>query len=429
MSLSPASLARLVEADRLLIVTDFDGTLAGLSTDIYGVPVNADSLAALTRLAGLPDTHVAVLSGRHLDGLRQVCHLQPPVVFAGSHGSESAEHSVSLTSAQEEALGRLDEALVFGHPLVYVEHKPFQRVVHTARIAATDQATADAILGQALLIDVPGARVSRGKNIVEFSVSDVTKGTWIAAEIDRVAPDVALFIGDDTTDEDGFRVLRPGDVSVKVGEGATAATERVADIPAVAALLTRLADARSARLGIPRDLVGRFEAVAAGFSAEVLRVTDWDAATPCEGWAASDIVNHLLTWYPTNLRNADIDLEVTGDTPPTRWFSFVAAVRALLTDEGRAAATFHSGPDEGRTVAQATSAFLLPDIFMHTWDLARSQGRDVVLDPDYAARNLAGLQSLGGALQETGQFGPPTGVPADASPGEQLMAYVGRVVR
>ena len=73
-------LPRLATADSLLIVTDFDGTLAGLSTDIYDVPVDADSLAALTRLAGLPDTHVAVLSGRHLDGLRQVCHLQPPAM-------------------------------------------------------------------------------------------------------------------------------------------------------------------------------------------------------------------------------------------------------------------------------------------------------------------------------------------------------------
>lgn len=421
-------LPRLATADSLLIVTDFDGTLAGLSTDIYDVPVDADSLAALTRLAGLPDTHVAVLSGRHLEGLRQVCHLQPPVIFAGSHGSESAEHGVTLSPEQEAALAHLDETLVFRHPLVHVEHKPFQRVVHTAQIAATDQATADAILEQALLIDAPGAHVSRGKNIVEFSVSDVTKGTWIAAEIARVAPAVALFIGDDTTDEDGFRVLRPGDVSVKVGAGETAATERVADIPAVAELLTQLADARSAHLGIPRDIVGRFEAVTAGFTAEVLRVADWDAATPCAGWAASDIVNHILTWYPANLRNADIDLEVTGDTPAARWFSFVAAVRALLTDD-RATATFHSGPDEGRTVTQATNGFLLPDIFMHTWDLARSQGRDVVLDADYAARNLAGLQSMGEALQETGQFGPPVTPPADATPGEQLMAYVGRVVR
>ena len=65
---------------------------------------------------------------------------------------------------------------------------------------------------------------------------------------------------------------------------------------------------------------------------------------------------------------------------------------------------------------------------MHTWDLARSQGHDVELDPAYAARNLAGLQSMGAALQESGQFGPPAPAPTGATPGQQLMAYVGRAV-
>lgn len=249
MSFDPTLIDRLATAERLLVVTDFDGTLAGLTTDIYGVPVNADSIVALTRLAALPGTFVAVLSGRHLEGLAQVCPLQPPVIMAGSHGSESAEHGITLSEEQVGVLERLDAALVFDHPLVHVERKPFQRVVHTARLAADDQAAGDAVLDEALLIDAPGATVNRGKNIVEFSVSDRTKGTWIAAEIGRVAPDVALFIGDDTTDEDGFRALREGDVGVKVGEGETAATQRVADIPEVADLLTRLAEARSSALG------------------------------------------------------------------------------------------------------------------------------------------------------------------------------------
>ena len=418
-------ISRLAAAESLLVVSDFDGTLAGFSPDIYGVPVDGDALAALTRLAGQPSTHVAVLSGRHLAGLRQVCRLRPPILFAGSHGSESAEHGVEPSTEQAAALQALDEALVFDDPRVHVEAKPFQRVVHTALLAESDPAAAEAVLAEAMRIEVPGARVARGRNIAEFSVSDITKGTWIAAEIARLNPSLALFIGDDTTDEDGFRALRPGDVGIKVGDGETAATERVADIPAVAALLTELADARAT---IPRDLPARFEAVAAGFSAEVLRVADWDAAAPCDGWAASDIVDHLITWYPANLRNASIDISVDGDDPAERWFHFVDQVRALLADD-RATTTFHSGPDEGSTVARATAGFLLPDIFMHTWDLARSQGRRITLHPDYAARNLAGLQSLGDALRETGQFGPPRPAPVDAGPGEQLMAYVGREVR
>ncbi|QGU05522.1 trehalose-phosphatase [Corynebacterium comes] len=431
MSLPPATIARLATAEKLLVVSDFDGTLAGFSPDIYAVPVNLDSVAALTRLAGLPDTHVALLTGRHLEGLAEVCPLVAPVVLAGSHGSESAEHAVALTDSMLEKLSAVEEQLAefASHPVVYIEYKPFQRVAHAAALASTDQAAADSLLDAVMSIDIPGVRVTRGKNIVEFSVSEATKGTWLAAEIERVQPTVAVFIGDDATDEDGFRSLREGDVGVKVGEGETAATERIADIPAVAELLTSLADARAAHLGLPRTVAERFEAISAGFSAEVHRVHDWSAATPCEGWSARDIVNHLLTWYPANLRNADVDLTFPADLqadPAGAWFEFVSAVRALLADPSLADAPFTSGPDEGQTVARATAGFLLPDIFMHTWDLARSQGRDVTLDADYAARNLAGLESLGDSLRETGRFGPAAQVSPDASAGVRLMAYVGR---
>lgn len=431
MSLPPATLAHLAEAERLLVVSDFDGTLAGFDPDIYAVPVNLDSLAALTRLAGLPDTHVALLTGRHLEGLAQVCPLRSPVVVAGSHGSESAEHAVTLTDSMRAKLRIVEEELAdfASHPVTFIEFKPFQRVAHAAELAATDQAAADELLARVMQIDVPGVRVTRGKNIVEFSVSEATKGTWLAAEIERIQPTIAVFIGDDATDEDGFLALRPEDVGVKVGAGETAATERVDDIPAVAELLTSLAEARAAHLGLPRPLAERFEAVAAGFSAEVHRVHNWSAATPCEGWSARDIVNHLLTWYPVNLRNAGIDLTFPADLqadPAGAWFEFVSAVRELLADPARAGAVFTDGPDEGETVARATAGFLLPDIFMHTWDLARSQGRDVSLDAAYAARNLAGLESLGDALRETGRFGPPVPVSPDAPADIRLMAFVGR---
>ncbi|RSZ65081.1 trehalose-phosphatase [Corynebacterium hylobatis] len=430
MNLDP-TIARLAEAESLLVVSDFDGTLAGFSTDIYAVPVNRDSLAALTRLAGMPATHVALLTGRHLAGLAQVCALQPPVVLAGSHGSESAEHAVALTDEMRGQLREVEEALAgfAAQPGAVIEAKPFQRVAHVAELAATDQAAAERLLDEVAAIEVPGVRVTRGHNIVEFSVSTATKGTWLAAEIERVQPAVTVFIGDDTTDEDGFRVLRPNDVGIKVGAGDTAATERLADIPAVAEWLTSLADARATRLGLPRPVAERFEAVAAGFSAEVHRVHDWSAATPCAGWSARDIVNHLVTWYPANLRNAGIDLSFTHDLqadPAGTWFAFVEAVRGLLADPERADAVFTAGPDEGGTVARATAGFLLPDIFMHTWDLARSQGNDVRLDEDYAARNLAGLESLGDALRETGQFGPPVSVSPAEPAGVRLMSYVGR---
>jgi trehalose 6-phosphate phosphatase len=51
-----------------------------------------------------------------------------------------------------------------------------------------------------------------------------------------------MYLGDDVTDEDGFRALRPDDLPVKIGDGATAARFRVADPDGALAVLRRLGD-------------------------------------------------------------------------------------------------------------------------------------------------------------------------------------------
>jgi trehalose 6-phosphate phosphatase len=51
-----------------------------------------------------------------------------------------------------------------------------------------------------------------------------------------------VYLGDDVTDEDGFRALGPEDVTVKIGEGPTEARHRVPDTDGALALLVRLAE-------------------------------------------------------------------------------------------------------------------------------------------------------------------------------------------
>ena len=51
-----------------------------------------------------------------------------------------------------------------------------------------------------------------------------------------------MYLGDDVTDEDGFRALRPGDLTVKIGDGVTDARYRVADTAGALAVLRRLGD-------------------------------------------------------------------------------------------------------------------------------------------------------------------------------------------
>ena len=107
MTLS-TTIKALAAAEHLAVVSDFDGTLSPFATAIYEVEMNKDSLRALDKLAHLPHTTAAVLSGRHLAGLQRVCPLREPVLFGGSHGAESSWEETDLTPAMREHLAILE---------------------------------------------------------------------------------------------------------------------------------------------------------------------------------------------------------------------------------------------------------------------------------------------------------------------------------
>jgi trehalose 6-phosphate phosphatase len=94
----------------------------------------------------------------------------------------------------------------------------------------------------------PGIVSTPGKAVLDLAVTDMDKGI----ALDRMRGAAAVFFaGDDVTDETAFVRLRPGDVGVKVGEGDTAAADRVADPAARANLLGELLRARRIAAGAP----------------------------------------------------------------------------------------------------------------------------------------------------------------------------------
>lgn len=253
-----AALETLADTRSLLVVTDFDGTIAGFAKDRYQVPVNQKSLRAIKDLSTRPDTDVVVLSGRHLEGLARVLDVGGyRITTVGSHGSEDSARPWALTPAEEAELGRIHaelEAIVEGIDGAFVEVKPFHRVLHFIRVS--DRGQVRTILERAARLDTRDLRVTHGKNIIEYSVSTTTKGSWLAGHIARTHPTGVIFIGDDTTDEHGFEVLvdAPAHVSVKVGPGETVADHRVDSVDDVGLLLERLAylrmqHAEAVRLG------------------------------------------------------------------------------------------------------------------------------------------------------------------------------------
>jgi uncharacterized protein (TIGR03086 family) len=180
------------------------------------------------------------------------------------------------------------------------------------------------------------------------------------------------------------------------------------------------------------DDATRHREVAAGFTTCVERVADWDAPAPVEGWAARDVVRHLVEWLPGLLESgAGVTLPrgpSADDDPVAAWRVHADGVQALLDDPATAALVL-SNPHLGEVpVPQAVSRFYTPDVFMHTWDLATATGQPHGLDQATAADLLAGMEPIDELLRQSGQYGARVDVPGDADPVSRLMGFVGRQV-
>ncbi len=236
----------------LVVALDFDGTLAPLVDDPDASRPLPEAVAALRRIAEVPDVTLALVSGRSLVDLHRRAEVPVGTVLVGSHGGErgrAGEHGlvhdpIELTAEQDALLVQVGAGLqraARGRDGVWVQHKPAAAVLHT-RLAEREVAAAATREALAVVGDL-GLSPMQGKDVVEVSVLAVTKGQALLALRDDVRAVTVLYAGDDTTDEHAFTDLGDGDVTIKVGAGRTAARYRVPDPVALCEVLTAFADA------------------------------------------------------------------------------------------------------------------------------------------------------------------------------------------
>ena len=223
---------------------DFDGTLVEIASVPHLVRVPAELPQLLARLAGRLGGAVAVVSGRPLDELsRMLAPFAGPI--AGDHGLERrrSDGNVADCPAVPELarFRRLIAAFAERHDGVIFEDKGCTLALHY-RQAPSVGALCDALVRQAAdasngaLVAVPG------KMVIEMMPRSAGKGRAISDFL--AGPPfhgrVPVFIGDDTTDEDGFTVVnRLGGASVHVGPGVTVARYNFATVGEVWAWLRR----------------------------------------------------------------------------------------------------------------------------------------------------------------------------------------------
>lgn len=229
-------------ANKLAVFCDFDGTLVPIahSPDAVELPNGMELLLQTVhnRLNGA----FALVTGRNLENLAGFIDITT-FAAAGCHGAEWQSPPNYLIE-QETGLIELiapacDAVMTFAtrHDLL-VEDKRFSVAVHF-RNAPHLEAALDQFLLEKIDFTT-GLKLVYGKCVREIKPSHVDKGIAIARFMDLpvFTGRVPLFVGDDATDEDGFRwINQQGGISVKIGDGTTIAQYRLQNCSDVFQLL------------------------------------------------------------------------------------------------------------------------------------------------------------------------------------------------
>jgi trehalose 6-phosphate phosphatase len=236
---APPSLRR----DQALFL-DFDGTLVEIAPAPNQVQVPAELPHLLDELADRLDGAVAVVSGRSLD---ELAHMLAPFAsgIAGNHGLERryGDGNVTrcLTHPELDRFRPLVADFATRHDGVLLEDKGGSLALHY-RLAPSLAAGCHTLVRRAAQASNGALVAVAGKMVIELMPRSGGKGRAIADFL-ADAPfrgRLPVFVGDDTTDEDGFAVVnRLGGVSVHVGDGATIARHCLATVGEVLAWLAQ----------------------------------------------------------------------------------------------------------------------------------------------------------------------------------------------
>ena len=246
-----AAIAARPPRAHLVVLSDFDGTLASFDVDPSAPRLSDETRVALETLAARADVTVGLVSGRQVDDLAGRTQLPGHVYLAGLHGLEirhgdHAWHHPDLVDSHElvDHVAEAINAAVGGVSGVKLEHKGVSLTVHVRAVEParrSDELRTANVVARPWL-DSDELKVLDASEAIEllpnvaWNKGDAVR--WIVDDVEAHARRKAwcIFFGDDVTDEDAFRAVRDG-VTVVVGQRPSLARLRLNSPADVAAVL------------------------------------------------------------------------------------------------------------------------------------------------------------------------------------------------
>ena len=212
-------LDRMIEAGRVWLFLDYDGTVAEFAPTPDRVIPDPAVIELVTRLAQMETMRVAVISGRPLSQIQALLPV-PRILLAGTYGVElqwpDGERLERI--ALDQVRPTLDQIkprwtrLIAGRQGYYLEDKGWSLALH-ARLA--DEAEAHDLLARARQqaagqLKPDRFRLLDGRRFLEVAPQGIDKGVTVNYVLDRLVWPGALpvYLGDDDKDEAAFAAIK-----------------------------------------------------------------------------------------------------------------------------------------------------------------------------------------------------------------------------
>jgi trehalose 6-phosphate phosphatase len=190
---------------------DIDGTILDMAREPDAVLVPPDLTVSLARLAELLRGAIAFVSGRSLAGIDKL-FFPLRLAAVGCHGAEirGPDGAVrALTEPLSDTVRGLFRKLAEEHPGVLLEDKHYALALHYRLAPEARPALNAAMEKHQALFTAEKVFIQHGKAVIDARALGIDKGVGMRALIGQqpFRGRKLLFGGDDTTDQDVFRIL------------------------------------------------------------------------------------------------------------------------------------------------------------------------------------------------------------------------------
>ena len=217
--------SRVARAPKRVLMLDYDGTLAPFHVRPDLAVPYPEAAAGLRGIASAGRTRVVIVSGRPADEVPPLLNLSPRPEIWGSHGRERllpdgrrvvVEPDAAARAVLGEAASAVESALASG---ARIEKKLASVALHWRGLPddVAQRVRDDALARWQPLARAAAVEVLPFDGGLELRAKGHTKADAVNAVLAETGTDGAVaYLGDDMTDEDAFRAIKPRGLAVLV---------------------------------------------------------------------------------------------------------------------------------------------------------------------------------------------------------------------